>query len=257
MYELSYCEWGYLDVELLYVLYPKADANLVEGRSKVMDDLIIAAAMHEHKIDNEIWVYDKGYWKKNRKLWKSVQACRWDQVILDEAMKASLIADVEGFFDRKENYRSFGVPRKRGIILHGLPGNGKTISIKALMHYLSQRSPKVPTLYVKSLGQHADQDDIRSIFDKARETAPCLLVLEDIDSLVSDKVKSFFLNEIDGLEGNDGWIALTQALLNDQVASTEGITLPSLHYLNVPATAISGGLSQPHPMTFFLKESLG
>ncbi|KAL8977423.1 MAG: hypothetical protein Q9205_006772 [Flavoplaca limonia] len=160
--------------------------------------------MHEHKIDNEIWVYDKGYWKKNRKLWKSVQACRWDQVILDEAMKASLIADVEGLFDRKENYRSFGVPRKRGIILHGLPGNGKTSSIKALMHYLSQRSPKVPTLYVKSLGQHADQDDIRTIFDKARETAPCLLVLEDIDSLVSDKVKSFFLNEIDGLEGNDG-----------------------------------------------------
>ena len=112
MYELSYCEWGYLDVELLYVLYPKADANLVEGRSKVIDDLIMAAAMHEHKIDNEIWVYDKGYWKKNRKLWKSVQACRWNQVILDEAMKANLIADVEGFFDREEDYRSFGVPWK-------------------------------------------------------------------------------------------------------------------------------------------------
>ncbi|KAL9025701.1 MAG: hypothetical protein Q9180_007611, partial [Flavoplaca navasiana] len=232
MYELSYCEWGYLDVELLYVLYPKANADLVEGRSKVIDDLIMAAAMHEHKIDNEIWVYDKGYWKKNRKLWKSVQACRWDQVILDEAMKASLVADVEGFFDRKEDYRSFGVPWKvsrspqpphlvhsssvhgiyqslplckfnacfknaqddfpsnqdqRGIILHGLPGNGKTISIKALMHCLSQRTPEIPTLYVKSLGQHADQDDIRTIFDKARETAPCLLVLEDIDSLVSDK----------------------------------------------------------------------
>ncbi|KAL9626187.1 MAG: hypothetical protein Q9204_007510, partial [Flavoplaca sp. TL-2023a] len=223
VYELSYVEWGYLDVELLYVLYPKADADLVDGRSKVVDDLITAAAMHEHKIDHEIWVYDKGYWKKNRKLWKSVQACRWDQVILDEAMKASLVADVEGFFDRKEDYRSFGVPWKhslwksldaqgnhsnnddqRGIILHGLPGNGKTISVKALMHCLSQRSPEVPTLYVKSLGQDADQDDIRTIFDKARETAPCLLVLEDIDSLVSDKVKSFFLNEIDGLEGNDG-----------------------------------------------------
>ena len=93
---------------------------------------------------------------------------------------------------------------QRGIILHGLPGKGKTISVKALMHCLSQRFPEIPTLYVKSLGQDADQDDIRTIFDKARETAPCLLVLEDIDSLVSDKIKSFFLNEIDGLEGNDG-----------------------------------------------------
>ncbi|KAL8875880.1 MAG: hypothetical protein Q9198_005825 [Flavoplaca austrocitrina] len=119
-------------------------------------------------------------------------------------MKANLVADVEGFFDREEDYRSFGVPWKRGIILHGLPGNGKTISVKALMHCLSQRSPEIPTLYVKSLGQDADQDDIRTIFDKARETAPCLRVPEDIDSLVSDKVKSFFLNEIDGLEGNGG-----------------------------------------------------
>lgn len=93
---------------------------------------------------------------------------------------------------------------QRGIILHGLPGNGKTISIKSLMRSLSRRSPPVPTLYVKSLGRGADQDDIREIFDKARETAPCLVVFEDIDSLVSDRVKSFFLNEIDGLEGNDG-----------------------------------------------------
>ena len=93
---------------------------------------------------------------------------------------------------------------QRGLILHGLPGNGKTISIKALMHSLSQRSPPIPTLYVKSIEHESSQGNIREIFVKARHNAPCLLVLEDIDSLVTDKVKSFFLNEIDGLEGNDG-----------------------------------------------------
>ena len=72
------------------------------------------------------------------------------------------------------------------------------------MHTLSQRDPPIPTLYVKSTGRNADSDDIRSIFKKARNNAPCLLVLEDIDSLVKDNIKSFFLNEIDGLEGNDG-----------------------------------------------------
>ena len=34
---------------------------------------------------------------------------------------------------------------------HGPPGNGKTISIKATMHSLYDRSPPVPTLYVKTL----------------------------------------------------------------------------------------------------------
>jgi transitional endoplasmic reticulum ATPase len=72
------------------------------------------------------------------------------------------------------------------------------------MHSLASRPTPIPTLYVKSLGKSCDQDDVRSIFDKAREAAPCLLVFEDIDSLVSDNVKSFFLNEVDGLEGNDG-----------------------------------------------------
>ena len=38
----------------------------------------------------------------------------------------------------------------------------------------------------------------------ARDHALCLLVFEDLDSLVSDNVRSFLLNEVDGLEGNDG-----------------------------------------------------
>ena len=59
---------------------------------------------------------------------------------------------------------------KRGLILHGLPGNGKTISIKALMRSLALRSPAISTLYVKSLGKSSDHDDIRSIFEKARES---------------------------------------------------------------------------------------
>ena len=57
------------------------------------------------------------------------------------------MSDVEGFFDCKEDYKDFAVPWKRGIILHGLPGNGKTISIKALMHSLSSRTNPIPTLY--------------------------------------------------------------------------------------------------------------
>ena len=94
---------------------------------------------------------------------------------------------------------------KRGILFHGPPGNGKTISIEALMKTLSTHPDPIPTLYVKTFTSYAGPEyAIRQIFVKARAQAPCLLVFEDLDSLVVDGIRSYFLNEVDGLERNDG-----------------------------------------------------
>jgi hypothetical protein len=97
------------------------------------------------------------------------------------------------------------VPWKRGVIFHGVPGNGKTVSLKALINSLSQREDPIPALYVKSFdGCNGEKYSIQSIFSHARSMAPCLLIFEDLDSLVVDKCRSYFLNEVDGLESNDG-----------------------------------------------------
>lgn len=40
---------------------------------------------------------------------------------------------------------------------------------------------------------------MRAIFEHARQHSPCILVLEDLDAMVTDDVRSFFLNELDGL----------------------------------------------------------
>lgn len=45
---------------------------------------------------------------------------------------------------------------------------------------------------------------LSTVFQKAREAAPCLLVFEDLDSLITDRTRSYFLNEIDGLQSNNG-----------------------------------------------------
>ena len=82
---------------------------------------------------------------------------------------------------------------------------GKTISIKALIKSLSSRLESIPSLYVKSFAHcGGPQQAIADIFQKARATAPCLLIFEDLDSLVTDAVRSYFLNEVDGLQSNDG-----------------------------------------------------
>jgi len=73
------------------------------------------------------------------------------------------------------------------------------------MKSLSDHTPSIPSLYVKSLVSFGGPEyAIRSIFLKARQVAPCLLIFEDLDSLVTDSVRSYFLNEVDGLESNDG-----------------------------------------------------
>ena len=130
-----------------FVLYPREGDEIIDGQSKVVDELIAAASQYTNDLHDEVYVFDQEMWTKNADLWKSVQQSTWEDVILDRSLKDALIADVEGFFDCKEDYKRFAVPWKRGIILHGYPGNGKTISIKALMNSLSSRADLIPTLY--------------------------------------------------------------------------------------------------------------
>lgn len=69
------------------------------------------------------------------------------------------------------------------------------------MHTLSVRENPIVCLYVKAIHYTFD---ISSIFRVARQMAPCLLILEDIDTLLTEQLRSYFFNEVDGLENNDG-----------------------------------------------------
>lgn len=185
--------------------YPVTETQYLVGPAADADDLILASGKFSSTLHSEIWVYDRGFWQKDRQLWSSIQKSLWKDVILDSDMKKHLSSDVSRFFDSQNEYQKLGVPWKRGIIFHGPPGNGKTISIKATMHMLYDRPDPVPTLYVKTLASfYPPEFSLGEIFAKARREAPCYLVFEDLDSVVSDQVRSFFLNEVDGLSSNDG-----------------------------------------------------
>ncbi|KAK4666640.1 hypothetical protein QC763_302050 [Podospora pseudopauciseta] len=194
-----------------YLLAPN-DADKVDelGHHLDTDRLLLAAGDWSCTLHNEIYVYDNGDWIKDPLLWQSVQGASWDDVILESAMKDALMRDVIGFFDTRDVYQDLGLMWKRGIILHGLPGNGKTASIKALINSLEARgkedgSKRIPSLYVKAFDSSmGGKWSIRYIFEHARKMAPCVLIFEDLDSLVLDEYRSYFLNEVDGLESNEG-----------------------------------------------------
>ena len=144
---------------ILYVVdgrdtsYPVTTMNhyiLATDRAKA-DALLLEAGKWATDLHGEVFVFDQGYWQKSAELYQSVLNASWDAVIMKEEMKKAIIDDHRSFFDSRDTYGRLQVPWKRGIIYHGPPGNGKTISIKAMMNTLYQRADPIPTLYVRSL----------------------------------------------------------------------------------------------------------
>ncbi len=192
-------------VSSYYVLSPSSDVLVTEGHHADTDALLLASGAWTQELHEEIEVFDTGRWKKSKELYNGVKGATWDEVILDPPMKANLIRDVQDFFNNRAIYESLNVPWKRGLIFHGVPGNGKTVSLKALINSLGARPDPIRSLYVKSLdSRNCAKWSIQTIFDYARKMSPCLLIFEDLDSMVQERVRSYFLNEVDGLESNEG-----------------------------------------------------
>ena len=150
-------------------------------------------------------VFSGGDWRKSEELFEAIKGASFDNLILPEPLKREIQSDFERFFASREMYEKYGIPWKRGMLLIGPPGNGKTHTVKALINQL-----KRPRLYVKSVKSHYDteHDNLRAVFQRARQSSPCIIVMEDLDSLIEAKSRSFFLNEMDGFESNSGVVVI-------------------------------------------------
>ena len=177
-------------------------AFILAESERAADALFRAVCAHvTQTVDDEILVFEEGCFTKSAELFLAIKSSNFDNLILPRELEASLKDDFRAFFDNRELYDRYRVPWRRGALFVGTPGNGKTHTIKALVGALGK-----PCLYVKSLLSRCDTDHaaIRRVFERAREMAPCVLVLEDLDSIVNDDNRSFFLNELDGFAENRG-----------------------------------------------------
>ena len=187
-------QMGYQQMQ--YILKEPSKGETVMSNNSVTDNLIATVGEWQKPEDEKfIYVYDAGFWQRSRDLYQQVQKSEWKDVTLNEDMKKTITELMHKFFDSKDIYKGLGVPWKRGVIFHGPAGNGKTISIKALMHSLLKKyEDAIPSLYVKSAPNVLH---IRNIFSAARYHAPCLLIFEDIDTIVTPNSRSYFFNEVD------------------------------------------------------------
>ncbi|BDQ31959.1 MAG: CDC48 family AAA ATPase [Nitrosopumilus sp.] len=136
----------------------------------------------------------------------------WDDVGGLDELKEELLEAVEWPMKYKEAFDYVDVESPKGILLHGPPGTGKTLIAKALAKMTESNfiSIKGPELLSKWVGE--SEKGVREIFRKARQAAPCIIFLDEVDALVprrssgdsgshvTENVVSQILTEIDGLE---------------------------------------------------------
>jgi DNA replication protein DnaC len=178
---------------------------IIADERQTGEDFFRAVCEWSCEVRGEILVYHDGYFKKDKRLFNSIKSATFDNLILPDSLKQQIQNDFQQFFSSREIYERYQIPWKRGAIFIGPPGNGKTHSLKALINQLGK-----PCLYIRSFKSDDDteEENMSEVFKRARMTAPCVLVLEDLDSMIDKNNRAFFLNELDGFNSNTGVVVL-------------------------------------------------
>lgn len=134
----------------------------------------------------------------------------FDSVILSEGLKQELLKDITTFRESAQWYQDRGVPYRRGYLLHGPPGTGKSSFIVALAGHLGL------SICIVNLGMNGLSD--RQLGILLGDCPPnSILLIEDIDAA--------FVKRTQGTESNSNSSSLTlSGVLNalDGVAAQEG-----------------------------------
>ncbi|MEF8878808.1 MAG: CDC48 family AAA ATPase [Candidatus Thermoplasmatota archaeon] len=143
----------------------------------------------------------------------------WEDVGGLENVKQQLREAVEWPLTKKEVFERMGIETPSGILLYGPPGTGKTLLAKAVAHeskanFISIKGPEVMSKWVGE-----SEKAVRELFKKARQVAPTIVFLDELDSIapqrgthtgshVTDSVVNQLLTSIDGLESMEGVVVV-------------------------------------------------
>lgn len=125
----------------------------------------------------------------------------WDDVILSDEKKQIVRASIADIFGHSDDMKKFGISIQRGIILHGSPGTGKTQICRALA-----KESNCSVVYALPTDFQKGNMGVRLVTDMAKDLAPCILIIEDMDWIALDRdagragFVTELMNQMDGIE---------------------------------------------------------
>ncbi|WP_297521219.1 CDC48 family AAA ATPase [Thermococcus sp.] len=153
-----------------------------------------------------------------REVLLEVPNVHWDDVGGLDDVKEELREAVEWPLKYPEAFAGLGINPPKGILLYGPPGTGKTLLAKAVANeseanFIAIKGPEVLSKWVGE-----SEKNIREIFRKARQAAPTVIFIDEIDAIaprrgtdvnrVTDRLINQLLTEMDGIQENSGVVVI-------------------------------------------------
>lgn len=196
-----------------------SEAALQQIRNKMdlidlEDDTIDAEVLNSLAVtmDDFRWALGKSNPSALRETTVEVPNVTWDDIGGLENVKRELQELVQYPVEHPDKFLKFGMTPSKGVLFYGPPGCGKTLLAKAIANecqanFISIKGPELLTMW---FGE--SEANVRDIFDKARQAAPCVLFFDELDSIAksrggsvgdaggaADRVINQLLTEMDGM----------------------------------------------------------
>ncbi len=170
---------------------------------KARKDSFLESFNENHPLKNEI-VDSK--WK-----YLDVKDVGWGEIIVSDEQRKIINRNIINFIKNLSMYKENRLPTSRGVLITGPPGTGKTLCCEVIVNDLDCSTIYVSTDSVSEVG------DIKKVYSLARKISPCLVIVEDIDTLGGldrtvrggeHPLLGEFLNCLAGMGDNDGVITI-------------------------------------------------
>jgi transitional endoplasmic reticulum ATPase len=107
-----------------------------------------------------------------------------------QTLKDSIQLDVIDALYKKEEYAEYGLTIPNGMLLYGPPGCGKTFFAEKMAEEIGFNFYQIKPSDIQSKWVNATQENIKNLFTEARENAPSIIFIDELDALVPNRDNS-------------------------------------------------------------------